>query len=229
VKKIALVILIVALSVGFGFAWNSNYGFGPDGLDELEKQKGGFKTTLIRPDADFYRYSKLCPKRVLLQFRGPKPAQDESTTGSMVRRNSSGPAIPKGEDLETLRQVIGDAFASEIGSGEVLELVEEVGPETLYLRVMIMDIVTDMVSKSSKSGKDPKPFSAQGTIVIDLIDAETGIIQARFGEHSKSKKTKDPAAIPDAGVEWVDIWTWAEQAAADLRQELERVLSEDRS
>ena len=28
---------------------------------------------------------------------------------------------------------------------------------------------------------------------------------------------------------WVDIWTWAEQAAADLRQELERVLSEDRS
>jgi hypothetical protein len=31
-----------------------------------------------------------------------------------------------------------------------------------------------------------------------------------------------------SGAEWVNIWSWAEQAAADLRQELERVLSEDR-
>jgi len=31
-----------------------------------------------------------------------------------------------------------------------------------------------------------------------------------------------------SGAEWVIIWSWAEQAAADLRQELERVLNEDR-
>jgi len=223
VRKIALVVLIVALGVGFSFARNSNSGFGPDGLDELEKQKGQFKTTLIHPDADFAGYSKLCPKRVLLQFRGPGPAQDESTMGSLIKKKNSGPPIPEGEDLETFRRVISDAFASEMESCEIFELVNEAGPETLYVRVMIADIVTDI---ASKSGTSEKPFSAQGTIMFDLIDAETVIIQARFSEHSKSKKAKDPMMPPEAGAQWVNIWTWAEQAAADLHQELERMVNQ---
>ena len=222
-RRIVLVALVLALSVGFGFARNSNSGFGPDGLDELEKQKGQFKTTLVHPDADFAGYSKICPKRVLLQFRGSGPARDESTMGSMVRKKNSGPAIPEGEDVETLRQVVSDAFASEMGSCEVFELVEEAGTETLFIRVMIADIVTDI---ASKSGKSEKPFSAQGTIIFDLIDAETGIIQARFSEHSKSKKAKDPMMPPEAGAQWVNIWTWAEQAAADLHQELKRMVNQ---
>lgn len=222
-RRIVLVALVLALSVGFGFARNSNSGFGPDGHDELEKQKGQFKTTLVHPDADFAGYSKICPKRVLLQFRGSGPARDESTMGSMVRKKNSGPAIPEGEDVETLRQVVSAAFASEMGSCEVFELVEEAGTETLFIRVMIADIVTDI---ASKSGKSEKPFSAQGTIIFDLIDAETGIIQARFSEHSKSKKAKDPMMPPEAGAQWVNIWTWAEQAAADLHQELERMVNQ---
>lgn len=222
-RRIVLVALVLALSVGFGFARNSNSGFGPDGLDELEKQKGQFKTTLVHPDADFAGYSKICPKRVLLQFRGSGPPRDESTMGSLVRKKNSGPAIPEGEDVETLRQVVSDAFASEMGSCEVFELVEKAGTETLFIRVMIADIVTDI---ASKSGRSEKPFSAQGTIIFDLIDAETGIIQARFSEHSKSKKAKDPMMPPEAGAQWVNIWTWAEQAAADLHQELKRMVNQ---
>jgi hypothetical protein len=224
VRRIVIVVLVMALGVGFGFARNSSSGFGPEGLDELEKQKGQFKTTLINPDADFAGYSKLCPKRVLLQFRGSGPAQDEKTMGSLVRKKNSGPAIPEGEDVETLRQVVSDAFASEMGSCEIFELVNEADPETLYVRVMIADIVTDIAKKSSKS---EKPFSAQGTIIFDLIDAETGIIQARFSEHSKSKKAKDPIAPPETGAQWVNIWTWVDQAATELRLELERIRSQD--
>jgi hypothetical protein len=218
-KRTALVYLVLALVGGFGLAWSSSSGSGPEGLDELEKQKGEFKTTLIHPEADFAGYRKLCPKRGLLQFRGPGPAQDEKTTGSLVRRKSSGPPIPEGEDLEAFREVISDAFVSELGSCELFELVEGAGPETLYVRVMIADIVTDI---ASKSGKSDKPFFAQGTIIFDLIDAETGIIQARFSEHSKSRKVKD-SAPPEAGAQWVSIWNWAEQAVTELRQELTRV------
>ena len=222
-RNTVLVVLVLALGVGFGFAWNSSSDFGPEGLDELEKQKGQFKTTLIHPDADFAGYSKLCPKRVLLQFRGPGPAQDKKTMGSLVRKKSSGPEIPEGEELETFRQVVGDAFTSEMGSCELFELVEEAGPETLYVRVMIADIVTDI---ASKSGKSDKPFSARGTVIVDLIDADTGMIQARFSESSKSKKAEDPITPPEAGAQWVNIWNWAEQVANELRLELERVCTE---
>ena len=115
-----------------------------------------------------------------------------------------------------------------MGSSERIELVDDGGPQTLIVRAMVTDIVTDIASKSGKSGQDPKPFSVQGDITFDLIDAETGIILARVGERRKSRKTGDSAKPPDAGAEWANIWVWAEQAAADLRQELERVLNEDR-
>ena len=223
VRNIVLVVLAMTLSVGFGFSWNSDSDFGPEGLDELQKQKGQFKTTLVHPDADFASYSRICPKRVLLQFRGPGPAQDESSMGTLVRKKSSGPAIPEDEDLETFRQVVSDAFASEMGSCELFELVDEAGPDTLYVRVMIADIVTDI---ASIPGKSEKPFSAQGTIIFDLIDAETGLIQARFSERSKSKKAKDPVTVPAAGAQWVNIWHWAEEAASELHLELERYYEE---
>lgn len=227
-KKIILLVLVFFLAASFSFAKKPGPSSGPDGLDELTKQKGLFKTTLVNPSADFSSYNKLSPKRVLLQFRGPGPAQDESTAGSLVRKKSKGPAIPQGEELETFRQVINDAFVGVMGDCEEFEVVQESGPETLYMRVMVTGIVTDIVEKSSKSAKDPKPFSAQGTITIDLIDAKSGVIQARFGEHSKSKKSNDSVTIPDAGAQWTNIWIWAELAATDLRQELERVRGEDR-
>ena len=227
-KKVTILGLVVILSVGFGFARDQGGAYEMPGFDDLTKQKGVFKTTLINPDTEFSSYSKLCPKRVLLQFRGPGPAQDESTAGSMVKKKSRGAAVPEGEHLETFRQIITDAFLGELGSCELIELVHEGGPETLFVRATISDIVTDIVSKSSKSGKTPKPFTVQGNIAFDLVDAETGVLLARVGEKRKSKKAGDSVAAPDAGAEWVNIWFWAEQAAADLRVELERILSEDR-
>lgn len=227
-RKEILIVLTVALSTFFSFARDSSFGAGPKGLDELKKQKGQFKTTLIRPDADFSKYAKIHPRRVLLQFHGPEQKQDQATTGSMVRKKSRGAPVPEGEDLATFRQIITDTFVGELGSCELVELVEGGGPETLFVRAMITDIVTDIASKSGKSGKNPKPYSVQGDITFDLIDAQTGIILARVGESRKSRKAGDSVEPPDAGPEWVNIWSWAEQAAADLRQELERVLSEDR-
>jgi hypothetical protein len=228
VRKAVFLVLILSLAAGISFAKNPGAVYGSEGLDELTKQKGLFKITLINPDVEFSGYSKLCPKRVLLRFRSSDPPQDEATTGSMVRKRSRGAAIPEDEDLATFRQLITDAFVSELGSCELIELVEEGGPETLFVRATITDIVTDIATKSGKSGKTPKPYSVQGNIAFDLIDAETGLLLARVGENRKSRKAGDSVTPPDAGAEWVNIWSWAEKAAADLRQELERILSEGR-
>jgi hypothetical protein len=219
--------LAVVLFAGPGLAGNQSSGYGAKGLDELTRQKGLFKTTLINTDAQFSVYSKLCPQRVLLQFRGPRPAQNNVTTGSIVRKKSHTVSIPEGEDLATLRQIITDAFVSELGSCQLLELVEESGPETLFVRATVTDIVTDIASKSGKPNQNPKPYSVQGNIAFDLIDAETGAILARVGERRKSRKAGDAVAAPDAGPEWVNIWSWADEAAADLRLELDRILNGD--
>ena len=229
VRKAIFIVLFLSLVANISFSKSPGPSSGPEGFDGLKKQKGLFKTTLINPDTNFSSYGKLCPKRVLLQFRGPGPAQDESTAGSMLRKKSRSVEVPDSEDIETLRQVVSDALVSQLGSCEFVELVDAGGPGTLFVRATVVDIVTDIASKSGKSGKKLKPFSVQGDISFDLTDAETGVLLARVGENRKSRKAGDSATPPDAGPEWVNIQVWAEQAAADLRQELERVLSEDRS
>jgi hypothetical protein len=228
VKKAFFFVLILSLAADFSFAKNPGPSSGPDGLDALKKQKGLFKTTLINPNAVFSYYTKISPKRVLLRFRRPGAAPDESTAGSMVRKRGRGSAAPVGEDLETFRQIITDAFTADLGSCEFFELVEGGGPETLFVRVTVTDIVTDVASKSEKGGENPKPFSVQGDISFDLIDAETGVVQARFGERRQSRKGGDSAAPPEAGKQWMNSWTWAERATEDFHQELERLLNEDR-
>ncbi len=229
VKNPLFIILVFCVAVFLGHAKSSDAISGSEELEALTKQKGLFKTTLINPEVNFSSYTRLCPRRVLLQFRSPGPEQEGATAGTMVRRRSRGAEIPEGEDLETFRQIITDAFETEMGSCELIEMVEEGGPETLFVRATVTDIVTDIASKSEKAGKKPKPFSVQGDIAFDLIDAETGALLARVGETRKSRKADDSVTPPDAGAEWVNIWFWAEEAAADLRRELERMLSEDRN
>ncbi len=227
-KKARSFVVVLSLAASSIIAKNPGPVTGVEGLDELKKEKGLFKTTLINPDVDFSSYSQLCPNGVLLQFHSSGLRHDDALAGSLVRRRNRTAEIPEGEDLETFRQVINDAVVGELGSSERIELVEDGGPRTLIVRATVTDIVTDIASKSGKSGQDPKPFSVQGDITFDLIDAETGVILARVSERRKSRKTDDSAKPPDAGAEWANIWVWAEQAAADLRQELERVLNEDR-
>jgi hypothetical protein len=109
-----------------------------------------------------------------------------------------------------------------MGSCELFELVDDAGPGTLFFRVMVTEIMTDIAEKSSTE----KPFSVQGNFLIDVVDAETGIIQARLGEFSRSKKVKNPVEVPEAGTQWVNISSWAGKAATEFRQELERIRRE---
>ena len=66
----------------------------------------------------------------------------------------------------------------------------------------------------------------QGTIVFDLIDGETGVIQMRIGERRKCRRDKASRSSADATGTWPNVGHWAELAAADLSRELRRVQGE---
>ena len=227
VRKTTLLVLVVALTAGLGLAKDRSSASQPDGYDELTKQKGHFKKTLIRADSDFSKYTNLYPQKVRLQFREQDPVQDQASTGSMIRKRSKAKPIPDGDDLAKLAEIINQALIDELARSEAFQLVQEAGPDTLVLRVSVTEMVCDISSEPANPEKKQDPFSAQGTIVFDLIDAETGVIQARVGERRKSRRAKDPASSTEADVLWADICAWAEHAAADLRLVLERVHSEE--
>ena len=85
-----------------------------EGLHELIRERGIFKKTLIRPDADFARYRQFSQARVRLQFRNPaRSGSDAAATGSIIKKRSKPSTIPDREDRTRFGQIVAKAFAQE--------------------------------------------------------------------------------------------------------------------
>lgn len=224
-KKLILPVLVMLLVSGVIFAKNLDTGYEPEGLDELAKQKGVFKTTLVRPDADFSRYTKLNARKVMLVVRDPGPQSTQKETGSLIGSRTRVAVMPQYEDLAKLKEIINETIVSELNCNAELEMVHASDAETLVLRAAVTDVVFDETSKIKTADGEPAPVLSQGTIVFDLIDGETGVIQARMGERRKCRVPKDTSPDDENG-SWSSAAGWAQLAASDLCQELKRVLEE---
>jgi hypothetical protein len=185
---------------------------GYPGFDELAKEKGRFKLTLVHPDADFSRYRALVATPIRLEFRGWGHQDGPQSTGSLVRKRDKPPTLLDRQGRQDLRRIVTDVVVMELDQLDGYELVEEAGPDTLIVSASVVDIVCRT--------RDAEPTVSQGTIVFDLIDAETGSIVARVSERRKVKRVKSEDSAVEPGP-WADVEAWAESAAQDLRHELE--------
>jgi len=86
----------------------------------------------------------------------------------------------------------------------------------------VTDAVFDETTKIKTADGEPALVLSQGTIVFDLIDGETGVIQARLGERRKCRPSKDASSVESTGP-WPCAGAWTEDAVTDLCQELKRV------
>ncbi len=220
-KSVVLILLLVCIA-GLGVAKSLDTGYEPEGLDDLTKQKGVFKTTLVRPDADFSRYTKLNPRKVMLVVRDPGQQGNQKETGSLIGSRSSGGVMPAWEELAELKEIINETIVDELGCSSELVLVNANDPETLVLRAVVTDAVFKETSKIKTADGEPALVLAQGTIVFDLIDGESGIIQARLGERRKCETPKGSSPDDENG-SWSTAAQWTELAVADLCEELKRV------
>lgn len=222
-KKTILLTALMACVAAMSVAKSLDTGFEPEGLDELAKQKGVFKTTLVHPDADFSRYTKLNARKVMLFVRDPGPQSHEKETGSLIGSRSGGGVLPPSEELAKLKDIINETIVSELSCSTELEMVTASDAETLVLRAAVTDVVFDKTSKIKTADGEPAPILSQGTIVFDLIDGETGVIQARVGERRKCRPPKGDDSVDVNLGSWSSAAGWTQLAVSDLCQELKRV------
>lgn len=210
--------LVLASSLSAAAAGVS-IGYEPEGFDELDKQKGLFKTTLVKPDADFSRYTQIQTRTVAVVIRGGG-AGNEFTTGRLLTKREKEPVVPAEDEVATFKRIVGEVLETEIEKMTDLEVVDSSGPNTLILQPVITDTV--FTSSSKNKSEDGREFPAleQGTIVFDLIDGESGLIVARMAER---KRNKPPKGAESAKGAWPNLAYWAEVAADELCQELQRV------
>jgi len=194
------------------------------GADELVQRKGALASTWVRPDADMSRYSKLFLWQPEFQFR--EGGEASAGTTSELLRGDGGPYAIREEDRERFKQLVSDQFVAELARGKLFEVVDRVGPETLIVRAGFLDIISDVPPNVERYGNIHLASVGEATIVFELIDASTGVIQARAAERQQIQpewRTRgvNPAPANSATV-WSDVERWAREQAQDLRQALEK-------
>ena len=194
------------------------------GEDELVKQKGKFAETWIHPDADMTQYSKLYPWQSVFQFR--EGGQEKAGTTIEASRGYESYYAVTDESQAKFEEIVSDTFVEVLGRGKIFEVVDEVGLDTLIVVVAMLDIVSDV--PPTRPGNQDAHLSAVGeaTFLFELIDSETGVIQARFGERRSIQPRSRMRGVSrrptNSSTVWTEVKVWAEQLAEDSRRALEK-------
>jgi hypothetical protein len=105
-------------------------------------------------------------------------------------------------------------------------VVDAVSPGTLIVRAGFLDIVSDVPPNVERYGNIHLASVGEATIVFELIDATTGVIQARAAERQQIQpewRTRGVNTAPaNSATVWADVERWAREQAQDLRKALEK-------
>jgi hypothetical protein len=190
----------------------------------LVKEKGRFDQTWVHPDADITRDNKLYIWDVAFQFRDVGKTKSRGTT-SWVLRSTGREVYPlPRESREKFKHVVVEAFVRELQRSESFQLVDEVGPGTLLVRGAVLDIVS-WVPPSTSRVDAYMAAVGEGVVVFELIDAETGLMQARLGGRQYIQPPERHFNLfrrpINLNTVWPDVDRWARAVASELRRELE--------
>jgi hypothetical protein len=223
VKKVAFLLLCGVLMAGVLYAQDAPVKE-VTGADDLVQEKGPWQGTWIHPGADISKYSKLYMWESLFQFR-EGGAKSAGTTMQMMRGDSSGPYAVNEESQEKFKEVVSDAITKELGRSKLFEVTDKVGPGTLIVRCAVLDIVSDVPPNLSGGGIHLTSVG-QATMVFELIDAESGVIQARVAERRAIqpdvRMNRGNSAPVNSATVWADVERWSRDEAQALRKELEK-------
>jgi hypothetical protein len=195
---------------------------------EQVKIKGPFKETWVLPDADITQYTKLYPWKAVFEFRDVEESRQARTTIEQSR-GATQPTVISAEGQQKFEEVVGDAFLTELGRSKQFEIVNEVGPDTLLVRAQVLDIVSTVPNTQYGTVDSFISSLGEATIIFELIDAETGIVQATIGERrqilppSRATGGVGGSQLNPATV-WNDVKNWATTVARDLRKALDKAM-----
>ena len=204
-------------------------GGGVTGEDQLVEEKSRFQKTWVHPEADFSKYDKLYIWDGVFEFRDVGPAKRSRSTMVMSHQRDFG---IRESDQEKFKQVVGDAFMKEIEKSKRFTVVDTLSADTLFVRGAVLDIVSHVPPEMAGRSDVYLASSGEATLIIDLIDAETGVIQARVAERRAIQPPGggrvDAFSQPTNSVTvGSDVGRWARSSAARLRTELDKAQKAD--
>ena len=226
-KFIATLVFVWLGSVGFTYAQDhmGEQVAAAVAEGELVEGKSKFRDTWVNPAVDFSKYNKILPGDAEFEFRDVGPGKKyRSTMHSSSSKNEFGIL---GEDQEKFKNVVGEAFVKELSKSKKYDIVDQAGPGTILLEGSVLDIVSHVPPE--RTGRSDVYLATVGTatLVIELIDSETGQILAYIEERRKigspGSGQIDQFTMPTNSVTvWSDVGRWARSSASRLRSSMEK-------
>ncbi len=225
--KTTLFVTVAALLVaGVALAQNDADPKDVVGADDLVKQKSSqFQNLWLNPEADFSKYDTLYLWNSVFQFRDVGENNVNRTTTAMMRGDQGYFAVPE-EDQEKFKKLVIDVVIKELGRSKQFEIVDTIGPGTLLLRAAVLDIVSSVPPGVGRQANVHLSSMGEATFVFELIDADTGVIQARTADRRYIQPPSAMNAVNQAPTNSATVWNyvelWAQDQAMTLRRELDK-------
>jgi hypothetical protein len=215
---------LVIFSVAQVQAQSGGEQSGISGHEQLEKGKSVFQETWVHPDADFSQYTRIYIWDPVFEYRDVGPARRARSTMNSTHKREFGISD---KDRQKIEEIVTAAFLKEMQKGKRFELVDTVGPDTLLLRAAVLDIISNVPPETAGRGDVYISSVGQGTFVMELIDSETGVVQALVAERRAMSRpgggmSSSPASAPTI---IADIRRWSSSAAQRLRKELDKAMA----
>ena len=218
--------LLFVAFLGLGIANAQDTDPAVDQTVDLEKGKSAFKETWVHPDADFTQYSKLYLWEAEFEYRDVGPAQKTSSTRMSTRKREFGISDA---DRQKFEEVVSEAFVKGVQKSKRFELVGEVGPDTIIMRGAALDIISLVPPQSVGMSDVYLSNIGEATLVLELIDSETGDVLAVVSERRKIQSGTgriDSMSMPTSSVTVIaEVRRWGQRAGSKLASELDKAIA----
>lgn len=193
---------------------------------ELEKGRSAYKETWVLPGTDLQGYSKVYVWDAQFEYRDVGDPKRYRNTMSRSGRSQFG--ITE-EDRADFEKTVSEAFMQELAKGKRFEIVEDIGPDTLILRGGLLDVISYVPPESVGRTDVYLANVGEATLVIELLDAESGTVLAVVSERRKitppgGGQIDEFTQRANRVTITADVRRWASSAAAKLRKELDKAM-----
>jgi hypothetical protein len=225
IRKHFALIAVTVFAAGLVGAQETVDGTQVTGADDLVKKKSSqFQELWVNPEADISKYHKLYIWKPVFQFRDLGD-QSVNRTSIAMARNQDYFAVPE-EDQEKFEKLVTDVLLKGLERSKQFEIVDSIGPGTLIVRASVLDIVSNVPPNVGRLANVHLSSMGEATFVWELIDAETGVIQARSADRRyiqppAAMNTVNPAPT-NASTAWNYVELWANDQALTLRKVLDK-------
>lgn len=220
---------LVGLTLASSGAIRAQEGLGDpqsERYSELEKTKSSFRDSWVLPGTDFNRYDKIYFWEGVFEYRDVGPAT--RTTSYYSRSNKTEFPISE-EGRRDFEQIVGETFSKEMQRGKHFRVADKVGPNTLIIRGGLLDIVSNVPPETTGRVDTYLANIGEATLVVELIDAETGTVLAMVSERRKitnpsGGRIDEFTMRSNRTTVIADIRRWATSLASRLRSALDKAM-----